>query len=121
MQGVFSNAAVYTAACKPKEESAAMTRQVQIDWDLFCNLVDYFQIGGEYQGEEWLANDIRTALNAKIDKIIARELFTRYKRTPTGAEREQARKEYLDHICKPRGFRTDEEWHEEEPPEDLPD
>ena len=67
---------------------------------------------------EWLAEDIRKALETKLDKIIARELFTKYKRSPSGEEREAARKAYLDHKGILKDWRTDEEYHAPEPPDD---
>lgn len=95
-----------------------MSRQVQIDFTLFADLCNYFFIGSEFRGEGWLANDIRKELETKLDKMIARELFTKYKRSPTGAEREQARQEYLNHRGVPSSYRTDEEYHAPEPPEE---
>ena len=94
-----------------------MSRQIQIPEELFNDLFDYF-FEGEYQGEEFLANSIRKQLNSKLDKMIARELFTKYKRLPTGAEREQARKAYLNHRGILGSYRTDEEYHLPEPPDD---
>lgn len=95
-----------------------MSRQVQIDFKLFADLCDYFFLGSEVRGEEWLAADIRKELENKLDKMLARELFSKYKRTPTGEEREKARKEYLDFREIPRNYRTDEEYHMPEPPEE---
>lgn len=86
-----------------------MGKQIQIDLDLFLDLLDYFE--GEYQGAEFLADSIRKQLDSKLDKLIARELFTRYKRAPSGPEREQARKAYLDHRGVYSDWRTDEEQH----------
>lgn len=95
-----------------------MSKQIQIDLDLFRDLLDYFEIGGEYAGAEFLAQDIRKQLDSKLDKIISRELFTKYKRAPTGAEREAARRAYLDHKGVPRSYRTDTECPMPEPPDD---
>lgn len=39
----------------------------------------------------------KPSLDEKLDKIIAREFFTKYKRAPTEAERETFQKAYLDH------------------------
>ncbi len=86
-------------------------KQVQIDIDLFADLCEYFF--GEQQGEEWLADDIRRGLDSKLDKIIARELFTQYKRAPTGEEREAARKAYLDHRGILPDWRTEKEYRVE--------
>jgi len=93
-----------------------MSRQVQIDFDLFLDLVDYF--GGEHQGEKWLAEDISKKLDDKLDKLIARELFSKYKRSPSGEEREAYRRAYLDHVGMLRSFRSETEYHEPEPPGD---
>lgn len=86
-----------------------MGKQIQIDESLFDNICDYFF--GETAPIGWEADEIRHGLNEKLDKLIARELFSRYKRTPTGAEREQARQEYLDHIGISKDWRTDSEVH----------
>lgn len=86
-----------------------MSKQVQIDFELFCDLLDFFEPDSKYQGADFLADDIRRQLDIKVDKMISRELFTKYKRSPTGSEREQARQEYLNHRGMHRSFRTDEE------------
>ena len=96
-----------------------MSKQVQISEELFCDLLDYF-FQSEWTGADFLADDIRKQLNDQLDKMIARELFTKYKRSPTGAEREQARQAYLDHVGMLRSFRTDEECHAPEPPDTFP-
>lgn len=80
-------------------------KQIQIDYNLFIDLVDYFF----NEPDEYLANDIKKALEGKIDKIIAHQKFSKYKQAPQGEEREQLRKEYLDHIGVFDSFRTDKE------------
>ena len=92
-----------------------MAKQIQIDKELFDDLIDYFW--SEDFPEGWLADEIRGKLKAKLDKMLARELFSQYKRSPTGAEREQARKVYLDHKGISASFRTDTEWHDVPPPD----
>lgn len=94
-----------------------MSRQIQIDLDLFLDLCDYFE--GEYQGKEFLADDIRKRLDDKLDKMIARELYSRYKRSPSGAEREAARQAYLDHRGILADYRTDRECRLPEPPDEI--
>lgn len=86
-----------------------MKKQVQIDWELFLDLWDYFT--NEEAPTDYQANEIRNKLSEKVDKIISRELFSKYKRMPTGAEREQARQEYLNHRGIHKDWRTDEEYH----------
>ena len=92
-----------------------MTKNVQIDRNLFIDLYDYF-CGNEYRGDEYLANDIRKQLEKKLDALIARELYTKYKKAPPGQEREKARQAYLNE----RGItgRSEIECRTEEPPDD---
>lgn len=90
-----------------------MAKQVQIDKELFDDLIDYFWSKDFPTG--WLANEIRGKPNSKLDKMLARELFSQYKRSPTGTEREKARKAYLDHRGITASFLTDTEWHDEPP------
>lgn len=80
-----------------------MSKNIQIPSDLFFNICDYFF----KEQEDYLADDIRSQLNQKIDKLINHELFSRYKTAPTGVEREKARQEYLDRRGVPGSFRTD--------------
>lgn len=92
-----------------------MPKQIQIDKELFDGLIDYFWSEDFPRG--WFADEIRRKLNSKLDKMLARELFSQYKRSPTGEEREQARKAYLNHKGITASFRTDSEWHDEMTPD----
>lgn len=74
-----------------------MNKYIQIEKQMFIDLYDYF-CGDKWRGDEVLAEDIRKQLESKLDKLIARELFTKYKRSPSGEEREKARQKYLDHM-----------------------
>ena len=82
-----------------------MSRQIQIDWELFLDLYDFFFSDEAPEGYE--ADKIRNQMSEKIDKIINRELFSKYKRSPT--EREAARQEYLNHKGISKSFRSDNE------------
>ena len=84
-----------------------MSRQIQIDWELLLDLYDFFFSDEAPEGYE--ADKIRNQMSEKIDKIINRELFSKYKRSPTGAEREAARQEYLNHKGISKSFRSDNE------------
>ena len=89
-------------------------KTVQIDFELFCNLCNYF-----LRGDEDVANDIEVALRYKVDKIIAHQLYSKYKTTsPTDAEREEWRQAYLNHIGMHKDWRTDTEQPEELPPDE---
>ena len=71
-------------------------KNIQISEELFNMLLDYFF--GELSPTDFQSDIIRQQLDDKLDKLIAREIFTRYKRALTPAEREKYRKEYLKHI-----------------------
>lgn len=86
-----------------------LPKQVQIEFDLFCELLTYFH---DHQDEHESGSDfdeIYRKLSDKADKIINRELFSRYKRAATPEERERYRKEYLDKRGISQSFRSDRE------------
>lgn len=70
-------------------------KQIQIDEELFRDLLGYFF--NENAPDDYNANLIRQQLNDKLDRLIAREIFTKYKKAVTSEEREKYRKEYLEH------------------------
>ena len=43
--------------------------------------------------------EIKRELEKKLDKMVMRDLYGKFKTAPTEEEREQARKEYLDRRC----------------------
>lgn len=97
-----------------------MQKNVQIDFELFTDILTYFLKDNDEDELIELQNRIEGKLQNKVDKIVARILFSNYKKAPEGsAEREQYRKEYLDHIGIHKDFRTSVEWRPEEPPTDL--
>ena len=77
-----------------------MSKQVQIPYELYIELVKYF-LGGYTDNEEF----IKTELKTKFDSSLKRELYTLYKTAPTPEQREQARQDYLDKIGVPPSFR----------------
>lgn len=81
-----------------------MNKNVQIDRELFFDLLEYF-----LDGKTYLDDGIREQLQAKVESLVNRELFTKYKRAATPAEREAARQEYLDRRGILSDFRTDQE------------
>ena len=66
-------------------------KQVQISEDLFLSLVKYHIL--EYYNEE---EKIVNQLNEKLDRMVNRNLYTKYKTASTEEEKEKARQEYLD-------------------------
>ena len=67
-------------------------KSVQIPYELFVDLVLY-----HLNGEDDFDEDIRRGLEQKLDAMVNRQLYSQYKTAPTEEQREQARKEYLDH------------------------
>ena len=49
--------------------------------------------------------EIRQGLEQKLDAILNRQLYSRYKTAPNEEEREQARQEYLDRRGVPQSYR----------------
>ena len=66
-------------------------KSVQIPYELFFQLLQYFLMDN-YDGEEI----IRLGLEKKLDAIVNREMYSKFKTAPTEEEREKFRQEYLD-------------------------
>ena len=64
-------------------------KSVQIPYDLFVDLVLY-----HLNGEDDFDEEIRQGLEQKLDAILNRQLYSRYKTAPTEEQQEQARQEY---------------------------
>ena len=61
-------------------------RNVQIPYELFFQLLQYFLMEN-YEGEE----SIRKGLEKKLNAMVDRELYSKYKTAPTEEEREKSR------------------------------
>ena len=66
-------------------------KNVQISEELFCALVTYHLLGVEN-----VKPKIEKGLEDKMDALIKRELYTKYKTAPSEEEKEKARKKYMD-------------------------
>ena len=75
-------------------------RNVQIPYELFFQILQYFLMEN-YESEEI----IRQGLERKLDTMVNRELYSKYKTAPTEEEREKSRQEYLDRRGIPESFR----------------
>ena len=75
-------------------------KNVQISQELFFDLVRFHLL----EMDEF-SPAIKKGLEAKLEAMLKRELYTKYKTAPTEEEREQARKEYLDKVGIHRDFR----------------
>lgn len=74
--------------------------KIQISEELFVDIVKYFLL----EQQERLPG-IRRGLEQKMDALVMRELYTKYKTAPSEADREKARREYLDRRGVPQSFR----------------
>ena len=59
-------------------------KTVQIPYDLFLDLAMY-----HLRGEDDYEEEIRQGLEQKLDSMLNRQLYSRYKTAPTEAERKQ--------------------------------
>ena len=75
-------------------------KTVQIPYDLFIDLAMY-----HLRGEDDYEEEIHQGLEQKLDAMLNRQLYSRYKTAPTKEEREQARQEYLDRRGVPQSLR----------------
>ena len=75
-------------------------KSVNISVVLFFYLYDYFIYGDESKHDE-----ITARLKEKMNRMQLRKLYSDSKTAETGAEREAARKEYLDRVGVPEDFR----------------
>lgn len=82
---------------------ATTQKSVQISADLFVQLISYHLYGRQ---DPELAKTIRQGLDAKLDALARRDLYTESKTAPTAEARERARQAYLDAV----GVREDWRW-----------
>ena len=75
-------------------------KNVQISEELFVAIMRYFMLE-----QVELLPQIKQGLEKKLDAIVMRELYTKYKTAPTEEEREKARQEYLEKVGMHRSFR----------------
>ena len=75
-------------------------KNVLISQELFIALMRYFLLE-----KEELYPEIKKGLEKKLDALVMRELYTKYKTAPSEEEREKARREYLDTRGVPESFR----------------
>ena len=75
-------------------------KNVQIPYELFFLFLQYFLMEN-YESEE----SIRKGLEKKLDVMVDRELYSKYKIAATEGEREKFRREYLERKGIPESFR----------------
>lgn len=75
-------------------------KNIQISEQLFFALIKYHLVDMESELLE-----IKKGLMDKMDAMVMRELYSKYKTAPTEEEKEKARQEYLDKRGVPDSFR----------------
>lgn len=75
-------------------------KSVQISEELFVAIMRYFMLE-----QEELLPQIKQGLEKKLDVMVMRKLYTKYKTALMEEEKEKARKEYLDRRGVPKRFR----------------
>lgn len=75
-------------------------KNVQISEELFKSLIRYHLMEDRDCGDV-----IRRELEGKLETLVRRELYTKYKTAPAAEDREKARREYLDRRGVPESFR----------------
>ena len=75
-------------------------KNVQISEELFVALLKYHLV----EIDDVLPQ-IKKGLEEKLEAMVRRDLYTKYRTAPTEEEREKARQEYLDKVGMHRDFR----------------
>ena len=75
-------------------------KNVQISEELFFALLKYHLL----EMDDVLP-EIKKGLEEKLEAMVRRDLYTKYKTAPTEEEREKSRQEYLDRKGIPESFR----------------
>ena len=73
---------------------------MQISEELFIALLKYHLVE-----RDDVLSEIKKGLEEKLEAMVRRDLYTKYKTALTEEEKEKARKEYLDRRGVPESFR----------------
>ena len=94
-----------------QNDSSKKKEQVQIDLDLFRDLI--LIVCAESSDQEvW--DRAAKGLMDKLNKRINRQLYTQFKTAATPEQREQARQKYLDKVGISERYRYSQEYAEEQ-------
>lgn len=75
-------------------------KNVQVSYELFLELIKYHLLECDANTEK-----IKKELTNKMEALVMRELYSKYKTAPTEEAKEKARKEYLERRGVPDSFR----------------
>ena len=94
-----------------QNNSSKKKEQVQIDYDLFRDLL---MIVCAESNDQKVWDRAAKGLMDKLNKRINRQLYTQFKTAATAEEREQARQKYLDKVGIPERYRYSQEYAEKQ-------
>ena len=91
---------ISSLSSRPSRKGWDKMKNVQISQELFMQLLRFHLVeDGSCEKE------IKQGLEKKLDRMVMRDLYGKFKTAPTEEERERARKEYLDRRGVPESFR----------------
>jgi hypothetical protein len=89
-----------------------MKKNVLVPEKLLCDvllLVYWFNGELDIDDPRHLCKSIESAINNKIEKMQRRKIFTAYKTSPPGTEREALRKDYVERTYIHKSFTSSQE------------
>ena len=101
--GIFYSVTVVkisSLSSRPSRKGWDKMKNVQISQELFMQLLRFHLVE-----DESCEREIKQGLEKKLDRMVMRDLYGKFKTAPTEEERERARKEYLDRRGVPESFR----------------
>ena len=98
--GIENIVTIVTIVTDDGKDGLMGLKNVQISEELFVALLKYHLV----EIDDVLPQ-IKKGLEEKLEAMVRRDLYTKYKTAPTEEEREKARQEYLEKVGMHRSFR----------------
>ena len=98
--GIENIVTIVTTVTDDGKDGLMELKNVQISEELFFALLKYHLV----EMDDVLPQ-IKKGLEEKLEAMVRRDLYTKYKTAPTEEERENARQEYLEKVEMHRSFR----------------
>lgn len=98
--GIENIVTIVTTVTDDGKDGLMELKNVQISEELFFALLKYHLV----EMDDVLPQ-IKKGLEEKLEAMVRRDLYTKYKTAPTEEERENARQEYLEKVGMHRSFR----------------
>lgn len=90
-------------------------RKIQIDMDTFTGLCRFFGLTDEDLSDDdrsELYDQLHAELRDKLESVVKREAYTRYKTAQSAQEREAGRQDFLDAAGVPDSYRWSREFED---------